>query len=100
MTSNKRRQKRERERQILAQMDAAMQEQAQTAEPQAPTTETPTQPVVHCKRCKTVMEKGVCLTCGFRIYQPIDETLRRKIRWTITGVCLIAFVIVYFAFIK
>lgn len=101
MTSNKRRQKREQERKILAEMETAMQEQRNTPAPQAPPAETPpTTPTVHCKRCKTVMEQGVCPTCGFRIYQPMDEKLRRKIRWIVTGVCLVAFVIVYFAFIK
>ena len=103
MTSNKRREKRERERKILAEMDAAMREQENTPKPDKTETEKEpprATPTVHCKRCKTPMEQGVCPTCGFRIYQPMDEKLRRKIRWILTGVCLVAFVVLYFTVIK
>ncbi|MBQ8229774.1 MAG: hypothetical protein IJZ32_03665 [Clostridia bacterium] len=102
---NKRQRKREEERKILAEMDEAMKagvKNAETVSKKADNAEKTSEssPVIHCKRCKTVMEKGVCPTCGFRIYVPMDEQKRKKIRWIVTGVCLIAFVIVYFACIK
>lgn len=99
---NKRQQKREEERKILAEMDEAMKERAKNAETGTENPDKPPEntPVIHCKRCKTAMEKGVCPTCGFRIYVPMDDKIRKKIRWIVTGACLIAFVIVYFAFIK
>lgn len=99
---NKRQRKREEERKILAEMDEAMKAGVKTDERTTDNAENTSEnsPVIHCKRCKTVMEKGVCPTCGFRIYVPMDEQKRKKIRWIVTGVCLIAFVIVYFACIK
>lgn len=54
---------------------------------------TPT--VIHCKRCKTVMQKGVCPTCGFRMYVPMDKKKRDKIKLIATCVCMAAFVILF-----
>ena len=44
---------------------------------------------VHCKRCKTLMERGVCPACGYKIYQPMSEEKRKKIRSIVT-VALVA----------
>lgn len=96
---NKRQRKREEEQKILAEMDEAMKSGVKTNEPTTENTENTSKasPVIHCKRCKTVIEKGVCPTCGFRIYVPMDDQKRKKIRWIVTGVCLIVFAILYFA---
>jgi len=50
---------------------------------------------VHCKRCKTLMEKGVCPTCGFRIYVPMSKEKRDKVRLIVTGVAMVVFLIVF-----
>lgn len=51
--------------------------------------------VLHCKRCKTQMKNGVCPVCGYRIYIPMDEQKRNKIKNTLTYVLMIAFLIVF-----
>ncbi len=48
---------------------------------------------VHCKRCKTLMEEGVCPVCGYKIYQPMSEEKRRKIKGIITVVALAVFAV-------
>lgn len=50
---------------------------------------------IHCKRCKTLMENGVCPTCGFRIYMPMDEEKRKKIKLVLTAVGMAIFVVVF-----
>ncbi len=47
---------------------------------------------IHCKRCKAVMEKGVCPVCGFRVYTPMDEGKRKKIRIIVAAVSILLFV--------
>ena len=54
---------------------------------------------VHCKRCRAVMKNGVCPDCGYKIYVPMSEEKRKKVRLIVTGVCLAVFVIL-FAFIQ
>ena len=49
---------------------------------------------IHCKRCKTLMEKGVCPNCGFKIYVPMDETKQKRIRLILGGVLLVAFALI------
>ena len=100
-------QKREEEKRILAEMDEAMNEQAQEKETASNKTEnkpkskifgvledkTPDQ--LHCHRCKTLMENGVCPSCGFRSYVPMDKDKQQKIRLILTGVFVAAFVILF-----
>lgn len=50
---------------------------------------------IHCRRCRTVMENGVCPTCGFKVYVPMDEKKRNKIRLIATVVIMTVFVIVF-----
>ncbi len=50
---------------------------------------------LHCKRCKTLMEKGVCPTCGYKVYQGMDEAQRKKIRGILTAVCLGIFLVLF-----
>ncbi len=104
------------EQRILAEMEKAMQETNTTS--QSPTLQTTAidenskpqpnaQPIsarksddtmpekIHCKRCKTLMENGVCPTCGFRIYMPMDEEKRKKIKLVLTAVGMAIFVVVF-----
>lgn len=101
MSKQTRKEKRSEEQRILAEMDEAMRETAESAssrrEASAPESYGKDAPEkLHCKRCKTLMENGVCPTCGFRVYVPMDEKKRKKIRWIVAGVCLVAFLFVYF----
>ena len=99
--------RKERERRMIAEMDAAMwgkkltdetAESVKEAEPQKKTTAKPktgTEQALHCPRCKSVMERGKCPTCGHYIYVPMDKEKRNKIRWIVGGVCIVGFVILF-----
>ena len=99
------RERRAQERQILAQMDEAMagqpkQEKASKQSQKPPKKQTrkyddsmPQQ--VHCKRCRTLMENGVCPACGFKIYVPMDEEKRKKIKLITTVVAVAAFIVLF-----
>lgn len=87
--------KKEEEKKILEEMQKALAERAteQTEQPAYDDGVTPT--VIHCRRCKTVMQKGVCPTCGFRMYVPMDKKKRDKIKLIATCVCMAAFVVLF-----
>lgn len=55
----------------------------------------PTPQALHCRRCKTLMENGVCPTCGYKTYVPMDERKRKKIRFIVAGVCVAVFVVMF-----
>ncbi len=97
---SKRKEKRAQEAQILKELDEAVaRERAERGEdipdkgaggefiPQK-------QEVIHCKRCKTKMEGGVCPVCGYKIYQPMTEERRKKIRTILTLACLGIFLVI------
>ena len=104
-------QRKEEEKRIIAEMEEALKENKKTEEnaedvgqvcdevsktgdeTQGKTSffDSTTPQKVHCKRCKTLMEKGVCPTCGFRIYVPMEQGKRDKIRLWVTVVCLAIF---------
>ena len=95
------RERRAEERRILAEMDEAMQEQAEEKakkeEKSAPTRK-PDElmpDTLHCRRCKTVMENGVCPNCGFKVYMPMDEEQRGKIKLALTVVGFVVFIIIF-----
>ena len=95
------RERRAEEKRILAEMDKAMSEQNQGSN-NTPTGPSPTHAYgkdvperVHCKRCKTLMEKGVCPTCGHRIYVPMSEEKKGKIRFIVTCVAMAIFVVIF-----
>ena len=50
---------------------------------------------IHCRRCKTLMENGVCPTCGFKIYVPMSEEKRRKITMITTAVGFAVFIVIF-----
>lgn len=102
------RERRAEERRILAEMNEAMQEQTPKSEkPSGKQKSAPaktakkyddTMPeTVHCKRCKTLMENGVCPACGFTIYVPMNEEKRNKIKLVLTVVAFVVFAIVFIA---
>ena len=108
MAKKTRAERKEEERRMIAEMEEAMQETTsqKTADDQieekgekrqkwggAYEDITPQQ--IHCRRCKTLMENGVCPTCGFRIYVPMSKEKRDKIRLIVAGVCMAIFVVLF-----
>ena len=109
MSKNTRAEKKAEEARIIAEMEAAVREQRETEqaedrEKQTPSTRksnnsglfldvTPEQ--IHCRRCKTLMENGVCPTCGFKIYVPMQKEKRDKIRLITTTVAMVALVVLF-----
>ena len=104
-----RKERKEEEKRIIAEMDAAMAENQAKAEENATDKEAEkpkkaskfsfydqtTPEKVHCKRCKTLMENGVCPTCGFRIYVPMEQGKRDKIRLWVTVVSIVVFILLF-----
>ena len=87
--------RKEEEKRILAEMDEAMKSlsvQEQTDEqPSAPSQK------LYCRRCKTELTaNGVCPVCGYRVYMPMDEQKRKKIRFIVASVCIVGFLILFF----
>ena len=92
-------QTREEEQKILAQMEEAMREKGQkTQTEEKPVTEDSPSQATHCYRCKTLMEDGVCPTCGFKLYVPISEEKRKKIKKITTVIGFAVFVVVFILF--
>lgn len=48
---------------------------------------------IHCRKCGTVMENGVCPKCGYKLYVPMDGKKLNLIRWIVGGICVAAFVV-------
>ena len=80
------------EEKIIAEMEEAMKEKEEKATASEKTVEEQTQQY-HCRKCKTLMENGVCPTCGFRIYMGMDKDKQKKIR-LITGIVCLAVLLV------
>lgn len=105
------RERRAEERQILAQMDEAMARAEQPQREKDSAAQPKKQPKtkntrkyddsmpqqVHCKRCRTLMENGVCPACGFKIYVPMDEEKRKKIKLITTVVAVVVFIALFVA---
>ena len=102
MSKQTRREKREKEARILAEIDEAMQSK-QTNQEVESTPDTSTSSVydatmpseVHCKKCKTLMEKGVCPACGFKIYVPMNAEKRNKIKLITTIIGFVVFFVIF-----
>ena len=56
---------------------------------------TPT--VLHCRRCGTEMQNGVCPNCGFKIYMPMDKEKQQKIKLVATVVLMAIAVVLFVA---
>ncbi len=106
MSKQTRKEKKEQEARILAEMKAALEEAerednalalSETDETQsAPQTPpAPQEPVYHCKRCRSEMKKGVCPVCGFTMYVPIDEKKAGKIKLVLTAVGMVVFAVLF-----
>ena len=99
MSKMTRKEKQAEERRIIAEMDGALQgnKGAQPIEDQADNRGyDETMPdKIHCRRCKTLMEKGVCPTCGFRIYVPMDKKKREKMKLTLAILFMAVFLAVF-----
>ena len=110
MNKQTRKEKKAEKERVLAEMKAALEEaeRAERAEnggngenvakeENAPTKPQPAPqasqaPTYHCRRCKTVMQNGVCPTCGFKMYVPMDEKKLGKIKLVLTVVGMAIFV--------
>lgn len=101
MGKSTREEKRAEERRILAEIDNAMAAQNHVEE-----REKPSKAVVksgakqggkgkktyYCPGCKNPLdEKGLCAHCGYKMYIPMDEEKRNKIKLILTVVCLVIF---------
>ena len=101
MARQTREEKRAEEARIIAEMDAALQENGVEVPKTKPQRIEPTQQEVpkekiYCKRCKTLMENGVCPTCGYKVYVPMDEGKRKRIRLVVAAVSIVVFLVLFF----
>ena len=101
MARQTREEKRAEEARIIAEMDAALQENGGEVPKTKPQRIEPTQQEVrkekiYCKRCKTLMENGVCPTCGYKVYVPMDEGKRKRIRLVVAAVSIVVFLVLFF----
>lgn len=95
--------KREEEARIIAEMDAAMQElntessaeESSKKQKRAPIQDEHMPERLHCKRCKTLMENGVCPTCGFTVYIPMKKEQRNRVKVVVTAVLMAVFVVLF-----
>ena len=55
----------------------------------------PQEAAYHCRRCKTVMQNGICPTCGFKMYVPMEEKKLSKIKLVLTAVGMAIFVAIF-----
>lgn len=105
MKKQTRKEKKAEEARVLAEMKAALEE-AERAENAENTAEenaapmqnekpTPQEPTYHCRRCRTVMQKGVCPACGFKMYVPMDEKKMGKIKLILTAVGMAIFLAIF-----
>lgn len=96
MSKSKRELKKEEERRIIAEMEAGLQEvrdKGRGEEESRPYGEDLPN-ILHCKRCKTVLNEGVCPVCGFKIYVPIEKEKREKTKKILTAVFLVGFAVI------
>ena len=79
--------RKEKEQEILAQMDDAMKEE-KMEEPKQEGMK------VHCHKCGTLMENGKCPACGHTMYVPMDEKKQRNIRLIAGGILFAILIII------
>lgn len=101
MSKQTRKEKKLQERRVIAEFEEALKEERASApekeEAQGKTSfyASADPERVHCRRCKTLMEKGVCPVCGYKIYQPMSEEKRRKTRAVFTAVALVILAVIF-----
>ena len=93
MSRQSRRERKEEERRILAEMDAAMMEKTGG---ETPAQNAGAEPCEYCPRCRSAIEKNRCPVCGYRVYKPMNEKTRRTVR-IVLGIVLVAvFAVIFF----
>ena len=109
MSKQTREEKRAQERRMIAEMDAAMKsKEAENAADQSaentPEERAETENLgakkqekrYHCPKCKTLLkEDGLCPTCGYKMYIPMDEKKRNKIKLIVTIVAMVIFAVMF-----
>ena len=93
MSKQTRKEKREEEKRIIAEMESALPKKEEENEKVSYGEDLPE--TLHCKRCKTELSNGVCPVCGFRIYVPMEKKKRDKIRTVVTVISMAIFVILF-----
>ena len=103
MSKQTRQQKKEEEKRIIAEMEDALREARGESVEETPPEASGKKSVyatepdkIHCRRCTTLMENGVCPTCGYKIYMPMNDKKRNKIR-LITAIVFVAIGVIIFA---
>ena len=108
MSKKTREEKRAEERRIIAEMELAIKEKEEAEKSAEETTETTEEgkeekvekkdkkQVYHCPRCRTELkDDGHCPTCNYKIYVPMDEKKRGKIKLILTAVFMVIFVVLF-----
>lgn len=101
MSKQTRKERREEEVRILADFQEALKENSGEAQKEESKEEKKAsfdgvQPqTIHCRKCKTLMENGVCPACGFTIYMPMSDAERKKIRRITTVVAVVVFIVLF-----
>ncbi len=117
MSKQTKEEKREEERRIIAEMEAALRENEAGENAQNSQSESENKTKTsgesapqnspaknskkgkkgfHCPRCKTLLqEDGRCPTCGYKMYIPMDEKKRNKIKLILTAVLMAIFVVLF-----
>ena len=106
MSKQTRQQKKEEEKRIIAEMEDALREARGESVEETPPEASGKKSVyatepdkIHCRRCKTLMENGVCPTCGYKIYMPMNDKKRNKIR-LIAAIVFVAIGVIIFAILR
>ena len=101
MSKKSREQKREEERRIIAQMESAQEQdreggQAPQTAPAPKKNGDKQKQRYHCPKCKTLLEEdGLCPTCGYKMYIPMDEKQRNKVKVILTVVLMVIFAVLF-----
>ena len=91
--------KKEAEKRIIAELEEAMEEKNKETQAEEVLADSKTASVeqgslsIHCRKCRTLMENGVCPKCGHTVYVPMDKKKRERIRWIVGGTCILVFLI-------
>ncbi len=108
MSKQTRAEKKAEEARIVAEMESAMrgEDKPLAANPDQTTENTeniendggtyaPTGQKLYCKRCKSVMQEGVCPVCGYRTYMPMAADKVKHVRIIVAAVSIAVFFILF-----
>ena len=94
MSKQTRKERKEEEKRIIAEIEEGTEHEKKT-EKKTSFYASAQPETVHCRRCRTVMENGVCPTCGFKMYVPMDEQKRKKIKTVTTAIGFVVFIVIF-----